>query len=180
MTDRLFLVGMMGAGKTTVGQVLANRLGWQHLDSDGQVEESTGRSVPEIFAESGEVAFRAEEANALARAAASATPVVVSVAGGAVLDPENRRLLARSGSVVWLRARTETLAARVGSGHGRPLLDRDPPAALGHLEAQRRPMYQQLAQMVVDVDDLPPTLVAEQILAGLDRLSQCADKGEGS
>lgn len=177
MVDRLFLVGMMGAGKTTVGQVLADRLGWPHLDSDGQVAQATGRSIPEIFAERGEEAFRAEEAKALTRATTSATPVVVSVAGGAVLDPENRRLLGRSGSVVWLRARVDTLAARVGSGDGRPLLDHDPAAALRHLEAQRRPMYQQLAQLVVDVDDLPPTLVAERILAGLDRLSPCIQEG---
>lgn len=167
MTDRLFLIGMMGAGKTTVGQILAERLGWRYLDSDAQVEQATGRSVPEIFALRGEAAFRAEEAKALARAATSDTPVVVSVAGGAVLDPDNRRRLGQGGTVVWLRARVETLAARVGSGAGRPLLGGAPAPALRRLEAQRRPVYQQLAQVVVDVDDLAPILVAERVLAGL-------------
>lgn len=177
MPDRIFLVGMMGAGKTTVGQVLASRLGWQHLDSDGQVEQSTGCSVAQIFDQRGEAAFRAEEANALARAATGAAPVVVSVAGGAVLDPDNRHLLGRCGTVVWLRARIDTLAVRVGSGDGRPLLGHQPVAVLRRLEARRRPVYQQLAQVVVDVDDLPPMLVAERILASLDRTGQSVDPG---
>ncbi len=177
VTDRLFLVGMMGAGKTTVGRVLADWLGWQHLDSDRQVEEATGRSVPEILAVRGEPAFRAEEADALARAATSVDPVVVSVAGGAVLDAGNQRLLSRCGTVVWLRARTDTLAGRVGSGDGRPLLGDEPAAALCRLEAQRRPVYRQLAQVVVDVDDLDPTQVAERILDGLSRARSGVDAG---
>ncbi len=76
------------------------------------------------------------------------------MAGGAVLDPDNRRVLRRNGAVVWLRARVETLAQRVGDGAGRPLLGDDPGAALRRLYAQRRPVYQELAQVVVDVDRL--------------------------
>src|SRR5580700_8126977 len=110
---RLLLVGMMGSGKTTVGHLAAARLGWPHLDSDAEVERETGQSVPEIFVSQGESAFRAAETAALVRAL-SVEPVVVSVAGGAVLDSQNRRLIRHSGTVVWLRADVETLADRVG------------------------------------------------------------------
>ncbi len=167
MAEHVFIVGMMGAGKTTIGRLLAERLGWRHLDSDEQVGRDTGQTIPEIFAQRGEPAFRAAEARALAAAAATDTPTVVSVAGGAVLDPDNRHVLRSGGVVVWLRARVETLARRVGDGAGRPLLDDDPAAALSHLYAERRPVYQELAQVVVDVDGLDARTVAERVLAAL-------------
>ncbi|HZD64637.1 MAG TPA: shikimate kinase, partial [Acidimicrobiales bacterium] len=90
MTDHVLLVGMMGSGKTTVGHLLAGRLGWPYRDSDQQVQEETGQTVPEIFASRGEAAFRAEEAAVLADAVQRQGPTVVGVAGGAVLDPVNR------------------------------------------------------------------------------------------
>jgi shikimate kinase len=167
MVDRLLLVGMMGSGKTTVGRLVAGRLGWAYLDSDAQVVAETGRTVAEIFADGGEEGFRAEESRVLAEALAGVVPVVVSVAGGAVLSEENRALLARSGTVVWLRADPATLAARLGSGAGRPLLDGDPAGALRALDAVRRPLYQSLAHVVVDVDGLSVDQVAEQVLAGV-------------
>lgn len=160
----ILLIGMMGAGKTTVGTTLAGQLGWPYLDSDREVQEATGRTVPELFAERGEAAFRAAEAAALGRALTGPQPTVVSVAGGAVLDPENRTLIARSGLVVWLRARPETLAARVGDGAGRPLLGGDPASALVELDRVRRPVYAELADIVVDVDDLTPEEVADRVL----------------
>lgn len=161
----LLLVGMMGAGKTTVGRLLAERLGWRYIDSDAQVEAATGRGVAQIFAEEGEAAFRAEESRALAAAVDSEDPAVVSVAGGAVLDPGNRELLRAAGAVVWLRARPDTLARRVGTGRGRPLLDGDPAGTLARLDAVRRPIYQELADFAVDVDDLAPAAVAERVVA---------------
>jgi shikimate kinase len=167
MAEHVFLVGMMGSGKTTIGRLLADRLGWRHLDSDEQVALDTGLTVPEIFAQRGEPAFRAAEARALAAAAVADTPTVVSVAGGAVLDPDNRHVLRRGGVVVWLRARVETLARRVGDGAGRPLLGDDPAAALRRLYAQRRPVYQELAQVVVDVDGVDALTVAERVLGAL-------------
>ena len=165
MAERVLLVGMMGAGKTTVGQALAHRLGAAYFDSDRQVERRTGLTVPEIFAERGEAAFRAEEREALVEAIGSEGPVVVSVAGGAVLDAENRRMVREGGTVVWLRADVETLAARVGAGAGRPLLGDDPAAALAQLYEVRRPVYAEVADVVVDVDDLTPEEAVERILA---------------
>ena len=143
MIRRILLVGMMGAGKTTTGQLVARRLGWGYRDSDADVEAATGLTVPELFARDGEAAFRRAEAAVLAGACADPEPSVVSVAGGAVLSPDNRRLIAASGTVVWLRAQPETLAARVGDGAGRPLLGDDPadgdgPPQRGAVPALRR------------------------------------------
>jgi shikimate kinase len=165
MTPRLLLVGMMGAGKTTVGSLLAQRLGWPYRDSDADVEAETGLTVPELFARDGEEAFRAAEARVLAEACAEPSPSVVSVAGGAVLNPDTRRRISECGTVVWLRARPETLATRVGHGAGRPLLDDDPAAALVRLNDVRAPLYAEIADVVIDVDDLAPDVVAARALA---------------
>jgi shikimate kinase len=163
VTERVLLVGMMGAGKTTVGSRLAERLGWQLLDSDAEVERRTGRRVPEIFAADGEACFRAEESLVLARAVTSDTPVVVSVAGGAVLDGDNRRRIRHGGTVVWLRCRPDVLARRVGGGEGRPLLGDDPGASLRRLDSQRRPLYAEVADLVIDVDTLRSGEIVDRI-----------------
>jgi shikimate kinase len=164
MSDRLVLVGMMGSGKTTVGRQLAARLGWAFRDSDSMVEASTGSTVAELFAAQGEAGFRSEESRVLAEALAGAGPVVVSAAGGVVLAPENRALLA-SHTVVWLRADPATLAARIGDGRGRPLLAADPAGTLVDLDAVRRPLYEEVADVVVDVDALDPATVVDRVLA---------------
>jgi shikimate kinase len=156
---RILLVGMMGAGKTTTGKLVAEKLGWGYLDSDVEVEKKTGMTVPALFARDGEAAFRDAEAEVLRAACARTDPVVVSVAGGAVLRPA-------CGDVIWLRARPATLAARVGNGVGRPLLDGDPGAALRALDAVRRPLYAEVADEAIDVDDLTPDEVAARIIDG--------------
>jgi shikimate kinase len=174
-SERVLLIGMMGAGKSTTGRMLAGRLGWPYLDSDDEVERLTGHTVPEIWKTQGEAAFRREESRVLAQAATTEGPAVVSVAGGAVLDPDNRALIRSAGLVVWLRAEVSTLAGRVGSGTGRPLLDGGPAAALRRLSAERAPVYAELADLVFDVDRLSPPQVVDGILDALAGESPEAD-----
>jgi shikimate kinase len=164
----IVLVGMMAAGKTSVGRRLAERRGWEFFDSDRQVEAMTGRTVGEIWRTDGEPAFRALEAQVLADALASSTPRVIAAAGGTVLDPRNRRLIEQHHPVVWLRARPGTLVGRLGAATHRPLLDVDPAGALEHLDAERRPHYEEVADVAVDVDDLTADQVAAGIEAALD------------
>ncbi len=168
MTPRILLVGMMGAGKTTTGSLLADRLGWGYRDSDADVEAATGVTVPELFMRDGEAAFRRAESAVLAAACADPRPSVVSVAGGAVLSADNRKLIAASGIVVWLRARPETSATRVGDGAGRPLLGSDPAEALDRLHAVRAPLYDEVADVVIDVDDLDPAAVVQRVVDAVD------------
>ncbi|HEX3393260.1 MAG TPA: bifunctional shikimate kinase/3-dehydroquinate synthase [Acidimicrobiales bacterium] len=166
---RIVLVGMMGAGKTTVGQTLAGRRGWDFLDSDAQIEARTGRTVNEIWTADGEPAFRRIESDVLATALAHERPVVVAAAGGVVLDPVNRAALGRHGPVVWLRARSQTLAARVGSGNHRPLLDDDPAGVLSRLVVDRADLYAEVADVIVDIDGLAPDEIADRVEAAVDQ-----------
>lgn len=161
------LVGMMGAGKTTVGKALAQRRDWEFVDSDAQVESRAGRSVAEIWAADGEGAFRALESAALAEALAAERPAVIAAAGGTVVDPANYQRLAAHRPVVWLRADPATLAARLGDGAGRPLLGTDPPGALRALAIAREPLYTEVADIVIDVDGLDPSEVVAATEAAL-------------
>lgn len=164
---KVLLIGMMGAGKTTVGRLLAERLQWPYVDSDAQVEQDTGRTVPEFWRTEGEEAFRREESRVLAEQCGRDGPIVLSVAGGAVLDVDNQALVRRSGLCVWLRADEMTLAQRVGTGEGRPLLAGGALAALTRLSAERAPIYAGLADVVFDVDRLTPPQVVDRIVETL-------------
>jgi shikimate kinase len=166
------LVGMMAAGKTSVGRRLAQRRGWDFFDSDRQIEAMTGRTVAEIWRTDGEPGFRRLEAQVLADALASTTPRIIAAAGGTVVDAHNRRLMELHHPVVWLRARPETLVARLGSATHRPLLDEDPAGTLARLDAIRRPYYEEVADVAVDVDDLTAEQVAACIDAALEHGAQ--------
>lgn len=155
----------MGVGKSLAGRLVASRLGWPHVDTDDEVEQRTGSTVARVFAEQGEAAFRAAESQVLTEALSGPSPAVVSVAGGAVLAAGNRRLIEDSGLVVWLRADLAILAQRVEGGGHRPLLEGDPEGRLARLYAERRPVYEALADVVIDVDRLGPDEVADQVVA---------------
>ncbi len=154
MAEHVFLVGMMGSGKSS---------------SDAEIERLTGRTVAQIFAERGEAAFRAQETAFVARAATSDTPAVVAVGGGSVMDSDNRQRMKQGGTVVWIRARDETLVDRVGSGDGRPLLGSDPAESVRRLHVRRRPLYAGISDVVVDVDSLTPAEIADRVVAALHR-----------
>ena len=163
----LVLVGMMGAGKTSVGKRLARRLGWRHVDADKRIERTTGRTIPDIFATEGEAGFRTVERDVLDALLRLPGRTIVSTGGGAVLSSANRALMRERGTVVWLRARPETLLARVRAGEGRPLLADDPAAALRRLADERQSAYTDAAHVIIDVDGLTADQVADAVLAAV-------------
>lgn len=162
----LVLVGLMGAGKTTVGERCAERLGRTFVDTDDVVEAVARRSVPELFAEAGEAAFRRLERDAVRDATASPAPTVIACGGGAVLDPENRRRICDTGTVVWLRASPTVLAERVDAdGVERPLLvSRSSAATLERLAVVRAGAYEAVADAEVDTDGRTVDEVVDAVL----------------
>jgi shikimate kinase len=166
-TDRrhIVLVGMMGAGKSSVGRVLAAKLERPLLDTDDLVEAQTGRSVREIWTTDGEPAYRLLEAAVLAGALAAAEPSVIAAAGGIVLGEGNRAALAASNAyVVWLLADVDVLVQRVRRGGHRPLLDGDPEGTLRKMFIDREPLYREVASAIVSVDNRSVNDVAQAVL----------------
>jgi shikimate kinase len=163
----LVLVGMMGAGKTTVGRACAESLGRPFVDTDDLVSVATGLTIPELFELEGEAAFRALEKQAVADACAAPIPVVIACGGGAIVDPDNRRALRRVGFVVWLQAPTEELHRRVGPDSGRPLLAAGGPGSLERIAALREDAYAATADATVDTSG---RAVADVVFEVLDRL----------
>ena len=164
-TGHLVLVGLMGAGKSSVGRRLAARLERRFVDVDDVVAERAGSSIPELFADRGETAFRALEASTLGDLLDDPRPSVVATGGGAVLDAGTRSRLAEVGTI-WLRAAPQHLARRVGAGRGRPLLSGgDVAAELERLASERTAHYEDVASIVVDVDDLGIDEVVDRIVA---------------
>jgi len=146
----IFLVGMMGAGKTSVGKLLARHLGKTFHDSDHVIEARTGVKIPVIFELEGEAGFRAREAAVLDELTAL-QGVVVATGGGAVLSPVNRQLLRARGVVVYLQAPVDELWNRTRQCRNRPLLHTaDPYARLCELHSQRDPLYREVADLIVE------------------------------
>jgi shikimate kinase len=164
----LVLVGLMGAGKTTVGQRCADLLDRPFVDTDELVVAAAGVPFDDLWSAEGETGFRARERVAVADAAASPTPLVISCGGGAVLDAENRRALRSTGVVVWLTASSTELAARLVHDDSRPLLAAgDKTATLERLGTLREPAYEAVAHVRVDTDGRTPDAVARQVVAEL-------------
>ncbi len=165
----IYLMGYRGSGKSSVGRRLAERLGWPVVDTDTLVESVAGQSIREIFSREGEAGFREREAAVVARVAAATTPSVIALGGGAILRPENQRVIASTGRVVWLQGSPASLLARIEAdqttAERRPRLsphsDYD---EIVEILAAREPIYRQLANLIVDTDRrTPDELVAEII-----------------
>ena len=146
----IFLVGLMGAGKTSVGRLLAKRCNKQFLDCDLEIERRTGVKIPVIFDIEGEDGFRARESSMLGELA-SLHDIVLATGGGAVVREENRRVLKQHGTVIYLRASLDDLWQRTRHDRNRPLLQTgDPRVKLEQLFKQRDPLYLEVATLVVD------------------------------
>jgi shikimate kinase len=154
------LVGMMGAGKSSIGRRLAARLTVPFIDADSEIEAAAGMTIAEIFAKHGEPYFRAGEARVIARLLESG-PQVLATGGGAVMDPQTRHLIAARGVSVWLKADVEVLLRRTKRRGERPLVDQ-----IKTLLPLREPFYA-LADLTVQSREEPHDAVVEELLAGL-------------
>ena len=157
------LTGFMGSGKTTVGKVLADFLGCPFMDLDDLVVKKTGKSIPDIFAQDGEPAFRELEAQVLRKTVAkyAESTAVLALGGGAVLAPASAALLREKTVCIYLRATLDTLLARLaGETAGRPLAD----ASLADRLASREVIYEETAHVIIDTDGLSPDEVADEII----------------
>jgi shikimate kinase len=165
----LVLIGYRGTGKSTVGQILAERSGRRLVDCDREIEARSGRSIRSIFADSGEPAFRDWEERTLADLTAEAPGAILATGGGAVLRESNRRRLRGFGFVAWLTAVPDELARRLEADGG-GLTNRPALTAAGTLDeiarvlAARTPLYQELADVVIPTDGRDPRDVAEAVL----------------
>jgi shikimate kinase len=169
MTPRVVVVGMPGAGKTTTGRRLAKILALPFADSDDLVAAGARRSVVELFAERGEAAFRAAEADAIRRALVDFDGVLALGGGALTTEPTRSAVTGCGAAVVLLRAELVTLGERVGAtaGAARPLLAGDPAERLAALAAARLPLYEDVATLTVDTDGRTPGQVAATIAARL-------------
>lgn len=162
----LVLVGMMGAGKTTVGRRLASRLGRQFIDSDEEIERAAQMSIPEIFEQRGEGEFRAGEMRVIARLLKE-KDIVLATGGGAFVNPETRALVKAEALSVWLKADLDVLFERVSRRSNRPLLKTaDPKGTLEKLIADRYPIYEE-ADVTVISRDVPQDNVAADVIGVL-------------
>jgi shikimate kinase len=173
--ENIVLVGPMGSGKSAVGRRLAARLGFAFVDSDVEIEARTGVDVPYIFEREGEAGFRMRETEVLDELTRSAR-MVIATGGGAVLDAATRSRLQGRGCVVYLRTSVNQQLARTRRGNRRPLLmNPDPRGTLTRLAQLREPLYEDIADLVVDTDGRRVKTVVEEILRRLQaaRGSQC-------
>jgi shikimate kinase len=167
--QNIYLIGPMGTGKTAVGKQLGRLLGEPFIDSDAEIERHAGVDIPYIFEREGEAGFRQREREVLAELCRR-EGIVLATGGGAVLAPENRRVLHETGVVVYLETSLAQQLQRVGKGRGRPMLKGvDLPQRLAQLREQREPLYREIADVMLSTDNRRVARVAEMILAELGR-----------
>lgn len=164
---RVLLVGLMAAGKSTVGQAVAAATGWPCLDNDVLLERSTGSTAAELLAEHGEGRLRSAESDVLTLLLAMPGPFVAGVPAGTILDVRDRERMRAGAHVVWLKASVPTLARRVAKQGGRAWLDEDPEAVLRAMAGEREPLYAQTAHQVLDMEALSPAQAARQVVSAL-------------
>lgn len=173
----IVLVGLMGAGKSSIGKRLAQRLGLDFVDADLEIERAAGCTIEEIFARFGEPAFREGERRVICRLLEDRAPIVLATGGGAFMDEETRAHVRARGVSVWLRAELDVLHRRVSRRSNRPLLKQgDPREVLRRLIDVRHPVYAQ-ADLVVDSDDSPPEVTVDRVIEAL-RVRQRAEAAE--
>jgi shikimate kinase len=174
------LVGMMGAGKSSVGRRLAGRLDLPFVDADTEIEKAAGMSIPEIFSSHGEPYFRAGEARVIVRLLEGG-PQVLATGGGAFMNAETRAAIRANGLSVWLRATLDVLNRRIKRRTDRPLLkDADPTETLRRLIEERYPVYAQ-ADLTVESREVPHETIVDEIVAGLrGRLTPAAGRETGA
>src|SRR5471030_2011771 len=183
--QNVFLVGLMGAGKTTIGRILARKLGLRFIDSDHEIEARTGASIPWIFEIEGEQSFRRREADVI-RELTAQQGIVLATGGGAILSADSRAFLQSRGTVVYLRASVNSILARTAHDKNRPLLQTaDPRKKLEELMAQRDPLYLQTANIVIDTGRPNVQSMVQTILTQLDALAcqaapDCVTRAEPS
>ncbi len=170
--NNIYLVGLMGAGKTTVGRQLAKRLGRQFYDSDHEIVQRTGVPIPTIFEIEGEEGFRRREMQAIAELTSGAD-IVLATGGGVVLNPENRARLHNTGWVVYLNVPPALLFERTRHDRNRPLLRvSDPLGKLEELHRQRDPLYRETAHTIVEGSQLVASGIVQHLLREFNRLCQ--------
>jgi shikimate kinase/3-dehydroquinate synthase len=168
----IFLVGLMGSGKTTIGRALAKRLNKRFFDSDHELEARTGASIPLIFEIEGEASFRQREADMI-RDLTACEGVVLATGGGSILNPQSRDYLKSRGLVIYLRAGVSSILQRTGHDKNRPLLQTaDPRARLEELALQREPYYQEVADIVIETGRPNVQYLVQTIIAYLENLPE--------
>lgn len=163
MTKSVFLVGPMGAGKSTIGRLLSQELKFEFHDSDKVIEERCGADIPWIFDREGEQGFRDRETSVIDELT-QLSGIVLSTGGGAVIRPENRRYLGARGTVIYLCTSVEQQLARTARDRNRPLLQTaDPEAVLRKLFSERDPLYREIADIIIETDQRNPRWVIQEL-----------------
>lgn len=162
---RIYLIGFMGCGKSTVSDYISRKYGWKQIEMDAQIVSEQKKEIAQIFAEEGETYFRNLETELLKRIASGEEECVVSCGGGTAMRSCNVEIMKRSGRIVWLKAKPETVYQRVKDTHDRPLLE-------GHMNVEyieqllekRIPVYESSADLSVDTDGKSPEEIAQAVL----------------